>query len=579
MRVAINWANLKISRGTGISKLMLGFKSIILLAKYTFLLGLLFLLAGYEAANPKIGNTTVEFFSGEFRNGLQAVVVNNNAKDTLQGMNDRLLREFYYLRQNMPAWTLNFEVNESYEMLHSLLNSAWDYGLIPAQYSINRLDELEVAMTKSQSDETNLKARIEFELSATASALEFITHISTGFRDADTTETYRIFCNNLPVYLNRVINENNIRQGILELQPDNREYVRLQNALHRYLSKAGEDTMKFSLEELKRNDSLVIVRLCRQGFLDKSFINDSSAVRSALENFQAAHNIEQTGELDKSTLKSLTLTTKDKFNRIALNLDRLRKDRVRNDNCVLVNIPEFRLYYYNPVGESKSFNVVVGKTYTQTPLLTSKIERIIANPYWTVPRSITFNEFIPKIKKDSLYLQKHGYSVIDKFENPVDASQIDWNNVKPGEFDYWIRQPNGNRNALGVVKFLFPNKYSVYLHDTQSKRLFKRKVRAYSHGCVRVQDPQELAQCILQDYYTGKSGKEISFRKIVQKKERVELRLDESLPVYIRYYTCTADAEGNISYHPDIYKKDDASMKEIMAYLSSNQESTNFKSE
>jgi murein L,D-transpeptidase YcbB/YkuD len=328
--------------------------------------------------------------------------------------------------------------------------------------------------------------------------------------------------------------------------------------------------MSYSVQEFKENNNLVIDRLCRQGFLDRSFINDSAAVQSALENFQQSHNIEQTGELNKQTLIALTLSTRDKFNKIALNLDRLRKDELSNENCVLVNIPEFRLHYYNPAGVPQSFNVVVGRTYTPTPLLTSKIERIVANPYWTVPKSITFNEFIPKIKKDSLYLQKHGYSVIDKFENPVDASQIDWNNVKRGEFDYWIRQPNNGRNALGVVKFLFPNKYSVYLHDTQSKRLFKRKVRAYSHGCVRVQNPEDLAQCILKDYYTSKSGKEINFKNIVKKKDRRELRLNESLPVYIRYYTCTADTLGNINYHPDIYKKDDASLEEIMAYLSSN---------
>lgn len=570
MRVAKNKGSLKISSGTRISRFRSGLKNAILLTKYIFLLGLVFLLAGYEAANPKIGDTSVEFYSSEFRSGLQSILDHDEIDTNIQTLEDRLVIEFYGLRQSMPAWTLNFETNESYQSLHSLLNSAWNYGLIPAQYSISRLDELEYAMTQSENDNSNLEARIEFEYTATQSALRFMIHLSTGFRSMDTTTAYIAFCNNLPVYLNNIIDEDAFRLSILELQPDSREYMRLQNALHRYLSKAGADTMYCSIEELQKNNSLVTDRLCNQGFLDRSFLNDSAAVRSALKNFQQAHNIEQTGDLSKKTLIALTLNTKDKFNKIALNLDRLRKDELNSANCVLVNIPEFRLHYYNPAGELQSFNVVVGKSYTPTPLLTSKIERIVANPYWTVPKSITFNEFIPKIKKDSLYLQKHGYSVIDKFENPVDASQIDWNNVKRGEFDYWIRQPNGGRNALGTVKFLFPNKYSVYLHDTQSKRLFNRNVRAYSHGCVRVQNPEELAQCILQDYYTSKSDTEVNFKNIVRKKDRVELKLTESLPVYIRYYTCTADTLGNISYHPDIYKKDEASMEEIMAYLSSN---------
>jgi L,D-transpeptidase YcbB len=570
MRVATISESLKISSGTRISRLKSVLNNTILLTKYIFLLGLIFLLAGYDAANPKIGNTTVEFFSSEFRTGLQNIMANNEIDTTLKTMEDHLITEFYDQRQNMPAWTLNFEANEGYHSLHNLLNSAWNYGLIPAQYSISKLEELESFMTDSDNDDSKLKARIEFEFTATQSALRFITHLSTGFRGMDTTSAYITFCHNLPVYLNSIINKNDLRQGILELQPDNREYVRLQNALHRYLCKADTDTLNYSIEELQNNNKLVIDRLCKQGFLDSSFMNDSAAVQSALENFQQAHNIEQTGELSQETLIALTLSTKDKFNKIALNLDRLRKDELNSKNYILVNIPEFRLHYYNPAGELQSFNVVVGKTFTPTPIITSKIERIVANPYWTVPKSITFNEFIPKIKKDSLYLQKHGYSVIDKYENPVDASQIDWNNVKRGEFDYWIRQPNGGRNALGSVKFLFPNKYSVYLHDTPSKRLFNRKVRAFSHGCIRVQNPEDLAQCILQDYYINKNEKKVDFKNIVGKNDRVELELTESLPVYIRYYTCTADTLGNISYYPDIYKKDDTSMEEIMAYLSSN---------
>lgn len=570
MRVATNRENLKRSSGTRFSSLISILKSIILFAKYTFLIGILFLLAGYEAANPKIGNTSVEFFSSEFRAGLQVMLINSEIIKSYNLENDSLVNEFYSLRQNMPAWTLNFEANDNYKNLRSLLNSAWDFGLIPAQYSTSKLDALEFAMAQSKKDKSNVNMRIEFEIVATQAALRFITHLSAGFRETDTTTAYTVFCNNLPFYLNDIIDRKSIKQGILDLQPNCREYTDLQKALQMYLRKAAVDTVSYTVEELRMNDSLVYLRLYKQGFLDKAFFNDSAALRSAIENFQKAHNLEQTGEVSKQTLAALTLSTKDKFNKIALNLDRLRKDELKNKNCVLVNIPEFRLYYYNPAGESKSFNVVVGKTYSPTPLLSSEINRIIANPYWTVPKSITFNEFIPKIRKDSLYLQKHGYSVIDKYENPVDASQIDWNNISREEFNYWIRQPNSAGNALGVVKFLFPNKYSVYLHDTQSKRLFNRNIRAFSHGCVRVQNPEDLAQNILEDYYTERNGADIDFKNIVRRKDRVEIKLEKSLPVFIRYYTCTADTLGNISYHPDIYKKDDDSMKEIMAYLTSN---------
>lgn len=566
MRVAINWENTEASSGTRIPGIVKILKSIVLFTRFTFIIGLLFLLAGYEDANPKIGNTTVEFFSAEFRSGVEnSLLAGTDAHDM-----DILLHEFYKLRKNMPAWTLNFEVNEDYRKLHSLIISAADFGLVPAQYSLKKLDHLENSLIKSHSSNSNIKERIEFELTATQAALRFMLHLSAGFREEDTTASYRAIVASLPVYLNTKLGENELTNGILQLQPKSKEYRRLQKALRKYLNQAGSDSLYYSFEELSTNDSLVGRRLCMQGFLDKGFMYDSVAIRSAIENFQRAHNLEISGEPNTKTLAALTLNTKNKFNKIALNLDRLRKDELNTKNYVLVNIPEFKLHYYSQAGEYHGFNVVVGRTYTPTPLLTSYIERIIANPYWTVPKSITFNEFIPKIKQDSLYLQKHGYSVIDKFENPIEASAIDWNNIKRGEFDYWIRQPNGGRNALGVVKFLFPNKYSVYLHDTQSKKLFNRQVRAYSHGCVRVQNPEELAQYILKDYYKTSTGDEVDFNQIVSKKDRVELRLDESLPVYIRYYTCTADSLGNIFYHPDIYKKDAASMEEIMAYISSN---------
>ena len=206
----------------------------------------------------------------------------------------------------------------------------------------------------------------------------------------------------------------------------------------------------------------------------------------------------------------------------------------------------------------------MGKKHTPTPVLTSKINRIVANPYWTVPKSITYNEIIPKLKRDSTYLQRNGFSIIDNYENTVNASAIDWDTVKTGEFDYWIRQKNSRSNALGVIKFLFPNKYRVYLHDTQSKKLFERNIRAYSHGCVRVQNPQDLAQLIISS--NKKAEEKLDIHKIISSRERHDIRLDEPISIYIRYYTCTADKDGNIYFHPDVYSRDKKELEEFIKY-------------
>jgi murein L,D-transpeptidase YcbB/YkuD len=387
-------------------------------------------------------------------------------------------------------------------------------------------------------------------------------HLATGIGDYDTSAVYLSFINSLPAHLNQQINQNNLRHGILSVQPRNIEYVKLQKALEKYLSIASKDTIQYGTDILLHNDSLILSRLVSQGYLAENFVNDSNLISNAIKSFQRFHCIVETGTIDYNTIRALSRGTKENFYQISLNLDRIRKNELKNRNSIVVNIPEFRLHYYDKVGNNRIFNVVVGKKNTPTPVLTSEINRIVANPYWTVPKSITHKEIIPKLKKDSTFLQRNGFTIIDNFENQVNASSIDWESVKESEFNYWIRQKNSRSNALGVIKFLFPNKHRVYLHDTQSKRLFSKNVRAYSHGCVRVQNPQELAQMILSSNKKAESNLDIY--EIINTRELHDIRLDEPISIFIRYFTCTADAEGNIYFHPDIYSRDNKELEEFL---------------
>lgn len=534
--------------------------------RYAGLLAILVILASHEAANPKLGTTTFEFYSTDFREGISALIANQDINSGPGISSDQLVEDFFEQRNYLPAWTVNFNVNENFRELMGILYSAHNFGLFPHQYKAYELSALETKLSSSLSDVEKIEIRALLEKQATLSSLEIMRHLAGGVRVNDTSKAYGVFVKSLPTYLNKSISEKMLQASFQAMQPKSREYVKLQSALSRYWAKAGSDTISYLEGQLVNDTSLIIDRLVSQGFLNAAIPFGSSMFENAIIAFQKANTIQQTGILDSKTIKALSLSSSDRFIKIALNLDRLRKDALSSQNCILVNIPEFKLHYYNQKGDYTAFNVVVGKTYSRTPLLSSSITRIVANPYWTVPKSITHNEIIPKLKKDSLYLKKHGFKVIDNYENDVDASLINWDEVTPDDFNYWIRQNNSSSNALGVVKFLFPNKYSVYLHDTQSKRLFKKNVRAYSHGCVRVENPQELAQIIANDYITSKK-KKIDFAGIVKNKERKELYLTDSLPIHIRYYTCTADSEGTIYFHPDIYKYDDNSIAELFSNM------------
>jgi murein L,D-transpeptidase YcbB/YkuD len=415
------------------------------------------------------------------------------------------------------------------------------------------------------SDKQKLETRVQLEQYATWAAMSFMTNLAYGIRQQDTTDAYQSFLMNLPQYLTQQLEGNNLREGILKLQPDSRQYIRLQRAAARYMNRAKSDTAEYTAEELSLNDDLIARRLISQGYLDESFVNDSNAIQSALRGFQKAHCLEISGKADQSTVNTLRGDVKDDFYKIAINLDRLRKDELKKNTYILVNIPEFKLHYYDELGKCKDFNVIVGKEETPTPMLTSQIEWVIANPYWTVPQSISHNEILPQIKKDSLYLQRNRFSVVDDKSNPVDVSTIDWETLNPDDFAYWFKQDNQN-SSLGAIKFLFPNEEAVYLHDTPSKKLFEKRIRTFSHGCVRVQNPEELAQMIISAY--SESSGDLNIKSVIDKKAHKEIRIEKSLPIYIRYYSCTADSNGNLYFHPDIYTIDALAISELFGKTS-----------
>ncbi len=197
--------------------------------------------------------------------------------------------------------------------------------------------------------------------------------------------------------------------------------------------------------------------------------------------------------------------------------------------------------------------IIVGTTKTRTPLLTSQVSNFITYPQWTVPYSIIFKEMLPQIKRNVDYLAKQNLMIVDKNDSIIDPYTIDWSKLNKNRFPYLIKQRQGDDNSLGVLKFNFANKYSVYLHDTNARWMFSQGDRALSHGCVRVKDFQRLANFLVRNdtikYHPD------TLKNWIRRQEKHVVSGFPKVPVYIRYFSVEGK-DGRIKFYPDIYSED-----------------------
>jgi L,D-transpeptidase YcbB len=533
-----------------------------LLFKITLILSAVLLFAGLKGFTAGKSDEKEEVYGDEFSQKIGTLIKDGQQDTLIHNMLTHLIFQLYSDRHFKACWTSNFQTNHQYSELIDLIGSAEKYGLFSHDYDLRLLDSLESNMKKSDDIQIKNQHRANLEQTATRSAFKLLINLSIGLNPGDSLLAVSDLADKLDIYLNYICSSDHVRDGILAVQPQSDRYKLLQKALQNYLLTVKIDTAHYSLSQLKQSDSLVKLSLVHAGYLQGDSIRNPKLTEDAIRKLQKAYNIKETCKADDKTLRMLCKSTREVFNIVALNLDRCRKDNLTNGTFILVNIPEFRLYYYDFSGNATIYNVIVGKPLTPTPILASRLDRIIINPTWNVPRSILINEIIPKMESDTQYMSKHDFVLIDDNNNPLDASKINWNKVDEHQFNYYVRQQTCDNNALGVVKFLFPNQYSVYLHDTQARILFRNETRALSHGCVRVQYPEKLAQQIFRNQ-NNETCHSLNFRNLLKCKKTNELKLPEQVPIYITYYTCTTDSAGDINFHPDIYAIDDQAVQNL----------------
>jgi murein L,D-transpeptidase YcbB/YkuD len=295
---------------------------------------------------------------------------------------------------------------------------------------------------------------------------------------------------------------------------------------------------------------------CSTGERDNQY---GACLKRAVKQFQRRHGLYPSGEINRITRRKMNISVEWKIEKVLLNLDRIKRLPDQPENrYIMVNIPDFRLYYREKGREKLSMRVIVGDETHHTPIFSNKISFIVLNPYWIMPDSIVKNEMIPAMLKNPLYLEERGYEVRTSYSTkkpPIDTTTIDWSKVLRYRQtkQYKFMQPPGPKNALGKIKFKFPNQFAVYLHDTPNKKLFRKGRRAFSHGCIRIAEPNRLLSTFAR---YERSVNYSHAQRILRGKNQTQLNLTNSVPVHIVYLTAWINSDGLLHYRNDVYHYD-----------------------
>lgn len=357
-----------------------------------------------------------------------------------------------------------------------------------------------------------------------------------------------------------------IRLQFIRFGPRDTTYEVLAKGLIKFIDEHPLDTATFEVRSIKLDSTEAIKKarlaLISKGYLDPS-IEDSLGITQGLTHFQEDNGLKPDGVVGKFTSMALNESNYHRMERILLSMDKIRSLEKRPEKYIHINLPEYMLRFYINDSLKSEHNVVIGKMENSTPELRSRLKKIVVYPYWNVPYSISSKEILPAVKRNVGYLAKNNYKVYRKGEL-VDPYSVNWKSIKQNAFPYKIVQDPGPKNSLGVLKFDFYNVHSVYFHDTPAKALFGADVRAYSHGCMRTQNPIDLAKIVLErDLYRNIQNEMIpdSLDSLLARGNNYEIKLLDPIPIFVEYQTVTRDKNENMVIHIDIYGRDEEYLK------------------
>ena len=532
--------------------------------KRAFILFLLFFI---------VQPTTGQVFQEELRLTLEKSTQESPAM--LRG--SRLLKlgeayQFYAHRNFDPIWSAEGRLTElAYEFRFELRQSLYD-GLQPATYHLALIDSYVATVEKREAAKEGLvsKELAELELLMTDAFFALAEDLDLGIVNPERLAAKWSIPRKRKALeydslLTQAYRTAELRSQLALLYPKTPSYSKGKLLLRQLEERAKGKEINWKpiktdrvLRPGESNAFLLQVRerLAFWGYLEAlgrtdAKIYDSLLVREVLA-FQEEKGIKADGILGYATLQALNESPAQLMDKIKVNLERMRwiPEHFFKGEAILVNVPSFELVYHKGSDTLFTTKVIVGTLKHQTPVFTAPLSYLVFSPYWNIPPSIAKNETLPAIRKNANYLQRNNMEVVNTAGQPLPLSQVNWN-AKP--FPYLIRQKPGESNALGQVKFMFPNPNNVYLHDTPAKQLFDQDLRAFSHGCIRMAQPRDFAELLLKNS-EGWTSEKVGLA-MGQDKEKI-VNLPYKIPVGIVYFTFWTEADGKPRFFVDIYKRD-----------------------
>lgn len=454
------------------------------------------------------------------------------------------------------------------EDLMRMIDESPNHGLTPSDYGQNQLMNVLMDWVQDPSDQSRARA----EILLTESLLRYGYHrrlgkIKASSIDPDINFRRDAFNGQAPATtLTQALNAPSLDTFIEQLAPSGPFYRGLQHWLKVYLSLAREGGWGNigNGATLRTGDSdpriaAIRARLQLTGDLPATVSQASTAfdrdMEEAVKAFQSRHTLAADGIIGAQTLAAMNVPVERRINQLRTSLERLRWIRQEAvETVVAVNIAGFRASFFKDGELVWNTRAMVGKDYRQTPVFRGHIAYMEFNPTWTIPPGILRNDTLPAIKRDPDYLASKNIRVIDSGGRTIDPATVDWNRYHTS-VPYTLRQDPGPNNALGTVKFIFPNKHLVFLHDTPARELFDRPERAFSSGCIRIEDPLRLAELLLDDPAQYSRS---TLQGIVNSRETRRINLRPNIPVVITYLTAGLTAEGRVAFYKDIYSRDEA---------------------
>ncbi len=516
----------------------------------------LLLVSGLAAADTQVSDT-IHARVAEIRDGIDVTIGETTIDSAI------VLPALYAKRNYTPAWSNPASVQQ----LVSAIENVGQHGLDPADYNLATIRRLQ--KRNGESGAAGAQRTADLDLLLTDSLIRLAYHLSFGkvdpeALDSDWNMTRYTEDLNALLQQDNVIEKGHVDALLQSLIPQSGIYQRLIQALanYRLYQQLGGwqpvpdgPALKAGMSDervLALRARLVATHdLATQDMYLPTF---DDAVEAGVRRFQRRHGLEDDGVAGSRTLTELNVPVEARIAQIRANLERARWVlHDLPDTFVMVDIAGFNVRIFRNDTVVWETRAVVGQPYRMSPLFRSTLTYLDLNPTWTVPPTVLDKDVLPELRKNPGYLAEKDMQVVDYHGKPVDAGTIDWNRYSGYSFPWLIRQNPGPHNALGRIKFMFPNRHSVYLHDTPGKSLFAKPERAFSSGCIRIEHPYELAELLLQ----GNAGWDR--RRLAQAIDSLQTRtvsLEKPVTILLMYWTVSVDDDGTVEFKRDIYRRD-----------------------